>query len=678
MTDQAVDELPPGPVDGSLCDRAELPLSALVPMLAREAVRPKAIYQTHKWFARRLGTAFRALLVGTESTTESDFWRRFYDGNRTGRGRLLDPFVGGGTSIIEGYRLGYDCIGIDIDPAAAVVSKFGAQVAGLPCLAEALEDLVTSMRKALADVYGFRRDWTGTIPIHYFWVQVATCPGCGASVDCHPSLQIAANKEAGCQWVLDPRDGQIVELPLHRKRLHRGPVIDQSNVSYGTLSCPECSLRTALIDLEGAPNWRLFAIEETENPKDGKVTPNALRTFRGATDADRARFARARNRLRQLDQEGFLPEDVIPSFPSGDRRLSSYGYTRFRDLFNARQLLHLGLLAQRISKFPAEVAEPLAVAFSDHLTTNCMLTNYAGGWRRLAPLFSIRAYRHVCRPVELNPWLDATGRGTFPNAVRGIVRAQKAMLCPAEPTPDGGFKSVPFDETIAAQTEVQVHARDSRNLRMVRTASVDIVLSDPPYFDHIAYAELSAFFKPWMRHLGLIAAGRNVIDAGTLGSKKRGLSSADEFHEGLRQCLVEVARILKTSGRFVFTFQNSSHEAWHSLGLSLAHAGLSVISVFPLLGERPDGLHKHVNSISWDAVLVCRNGASTSAPHEPSRPDGWVEKQLERWRKKLAPITCATFTKADEGNLRAALELQWNLGQGLKVHKFGLAIAGRS
>ena len=53
------------------------------------------------------------------------------------------------------------------------------------------------------------------------------------------------------------------------------------------------------------------------------------------------------------------------------------------------------------------------IAFSDHLTTNCMMTNYAFGWRRLAPLFSIRAFRHVPRPVEINPWLDGTGRGTY-------------------------------------------------------------------------------------------------------------------------------------------------------------------------------------------------------------------------------------------------------------------------
>ena len=53
----------------------------------------------------------------------------------------------------------------------------------------------------------------------------------------------------------------------------------------------------------------------------------------------------------------------------------------------------------------------LSMAYSNHLTTNCMLTSYAAGWRRLTPLFSVRAFRHVPRPVELNPWMDGSGRG---------------------------------------------------------------------------------------------------------------------------------------------------------------------------------------------------------------------------------------------------------------------------
>ena len=71
-----------------------------------------------------------------------------------------------------------------------------------------------------------------------------------------------------------------------------------------------------------------------------------------------------------------------------------------------------------------------------------MLTHYAFGWRRLAPLFSIRAYRHVTRPVEINPWLDGTGRGTFPNAIRQVQRAIEFAREPEVAHLDGGFDAV--------------------------------------------------------------------------------------------------------------------------------------------------------------------------------------------------------------------------------------------
>jgi hypothetical protein len=62
----------------SLIERGELPLIDLAALAMREGRRPRAIYTAHKWFARRLGTIFRALLVGTVSSPDDDFWQRYY------------------------------------------------------------------------------------------------------------------------------------------------------------------------------------------------------------------------------------------------------------------------------------------------------------------------------------------------------------------------------------------------------------------------------------------------------------------------------------------------------------------------------------------------------------------------------------------------------------------------
>jgi len=76
-----------------------------------------------------------------------------------------------------------------------------------------------------------------------------------------------------------------------------------------------------------------------------------------------------------------------------------WGYYLFGGLTRTRRPLP-SVLAKAIAATTEPTREALALAFSGHLTTNCMLTQYAFGWRRLAPLFSIRAYRHVSRPVN--------------------------------------------------------------------------------------------------------------------------------------------------------------------------------------------------------------------------------------------------------------------------------------
>src|SRR3954447_12327202 len=139
---------------------------------------------------------------------------------------------------------------------------------------------------------------------------------------------------------------------------------------------------------------------------------------------------------------GPLVEGDIPRENRFDDRLLRYGYTAYRQLFNARQSLHLGLLARALDRIGGPSGEALRIAFSDHLSTNNVLCAYAGGWRRLAPLFSIRAYRHIARPVELNPWLIRNGRGTFPNAVRSVIRAARWLKEEREPTVDGGMRQV--------------------------------------------------------------------------------------------------------------------------------------------------------------------------------------------------------------------------------------------
>src|SRR5207247_860320 len=81
-----------------------------VPFVARLALREKQIQQNyrpiiavHKWFARRPGTLFRALLLA--EFTDAPLCEAFYQGHSFKNVSVLDPFMGGGTTLLEANRL---------------------------------------------------------------------------------------------------------------------------------------------------------------------------------------------------------------------------------------------------------------------------------------------------------------------------------------------------------------------------------------------------------------------------------------------------------------------------------------------------------------------------------------------------------------------------------------------
>jgi len=81
-----------------------------VSFVAGLALREKQIQQNyrpiiavHKWFARRPGTLFRALVLAEFG--EGPVEDRFFEGNDFPDKRIADPFMGGGTPLIEANRL---------------------------------------------------------------------------------------------------------------------------------------------------------------------------------------------------------------------------------------------------------------------------------------------------------------------------------------------------------------------------------------------------------------------------------------------------------------------------------------------------------------------------------------------------------------------------------------------
>ena len=661
----------------SLLDAGQLPVEELVGFAERECSRPRPIYLAHRWFARRFGTAFRALLVAAVTPAGGDFWRGYYGEADLSSMMVLDPFVGGGTSVVEALRLGATVTGVDVDPVACAITRFEVTAPNTPALDQVARELAQQVGDQLAPFYRTVGP-TGEelVALHYLWVQVIDCVGCGAQVEAHPHYQLARDVSGGSQWVVCRGCGQVQWCPQSARsfacdQCRVRTVITNGPLRYGTLSCPRCRTVQRLIEAGRAtgepPKWRLFAVEAVPSPTGKRPVPMRDRSFHAATQVDTAAFEAARAALAaRRSADGtipWLPTTEIPQSGRVDDRLIAYGYRRYTDLFNDRQLLHLSLLAEAIGQLQGPERDPCALAFSNHLTTNCMLTAYAFGWRRLSPLFSVRAFRHVPRPVELNPWMAGTGRGSYPNALRRVAQATEFARHPKEFTADGYH---PVRSRPALAPARVLHA-DARQLP-VADASIDLVLTDPPYFDNIPYPELSDFFAPWLAMLGVIDSAGPVARAHSLSAPNREPHSIDRFAADLHACFAELARVLRPDGRLIFTFQHSTPGAWSGLAHALAAAPLEPIQVLPMLGNGKVGLHVHEGASTWDAVFVVRRSADahSTTPGAPALADaGHLDEAIAHaaaWERRVQAQLPGRFSRADRMSFRRACLVAASVG----------------
>jgi hypothetical protein len=153
----------------------------------RNAFKP--VYQMHKWFARRASCVFRAILLGSSKPSGTDVMAEFYrdhldDADMKGK-VVLDPFMGGGTTVVEALRLGYRVVGIDLNPVAWFIVKTEVEPVDDAALRKAFDSLAERptasgrpLREELISHYKTSCPCCGSPDadtVYTFWVRSGVC-----------------------------------------------------------------------------------------------------------------------------------------------------------------------------------------------------------------------------------------------------------------------------------------------------------------------------------------------------------------------------------------------------------------------------------------------------------------------------------------------------------------------
>ena len=116
------------------CLEVDFPILPVNQIAAIEGNAGKPIYQMSKWWARRRSSVFRSMLIAAAVRAPDDpaeaakvVWDAYY-GNHQKKGafsqlKVADIFMGGGTTVVEGNRLGMEMYGTDLNPVALVCGQ---------------------------------------------------------------------------------------------------------------------------------------------------------------------------------------------------------------------------------------------------------------------------------------------------------------------------------------------------------------------------------------------------------------------------------------------------------------------------------------------------------------------------------------------------------------------------
>jgi hypothetical protein len=360
---------------------------------------------------------------------------------------------------------------------------------------------------------------------------------------------------------------------------------------------------------------------EYYNPK--RKAEHKGRFFKRPDDKDFERYREAEQLWAQITPR-FVPDQAILPGDETDR-LRRWGYKRYSDLFNTRQLLGLELSAQHIAAVEDQrVRHALATNLSDLLRYQNMLCRYDTMALKSLDVFSIHGFPVGLVQCESN-FLGiqngnglGVGSGGWSNIIEKYTKAKRYCDEPFEVRRgDTSKKQIPIEgEWIGERLKerrtrsVNIRCASSTTIAM-QPASLDAVFTDPPYFGNVQYGELMDFCYVWLQRLvGKESEGFDRVSTRALeeltGNVTRG-RDLEHFTDGLSAVYTNMAKALKPGCPLVFTYHHNTLDAYRAIGVAILDAALVCYATLPCPAEMGGSIHIHgTGSSIVDTVFVCR------------------------------------------------------------------------
>lgn len=632
LASAAEHEIPPFTGPCALEDD-DFPFEIISEIAAAESWRKeinRPIYHIHKWWAHRLGTVFRAIVLGALVPSGTNVLDAFYQNVRLKNRVVFDPFMGSGTTLGEALKLGTRAIGRDINPVAHFLVRNALAIQDRTAVLEAFEHIQRDVADTLKAYYKtYLEDGTRADVLYFFWVKQLDCPECRAPVDLFSSRIFARHAYPGrhpAAQAICPSCGGVNQVRFDAQAATCSRCALAFNPQDGPArgqkaTCSSCfhsfQIAKTVRDSNAPPSHRLYAKLV--------LTPDGEKRYLAATDADHMLYKEASEAL--ADRANAYPIVAIAPGYNTNQALG-YNYRYWHEMFNDRQLLCLSLLAERIRELADPVLRELfACLFSGALEFNNMFTSFKGeGTGAVRHMFAHHILKPERVPLEANLWGTPKSSGSFKTMFEGRIRRAldyaenpfelRLARCNGRRVTEKvyglsdplGFDITDSYDEFARGRRVHLSCGDSSRTD-IPDHTVDAVITDPPFFDNVHYSQLADFFHVWQRHI--------LGDEGPRGSpstrSEAEVQNADAatFTRRLSRVWAEAHRLLANDGVLAFTYHHSRGEGWYAVLHALMAAGFGITAAHPVKAEMSVAMPKlqAKEPIDLDIVLVCRKRA---------------------------------------------------------------------
>lgn len=495
--------------------------------------------------------------------------------------------------------------------------------------------------------------WVAKPTVAYLWARTVRCANCRAEMPLLKTRWLCKKPGKRVLLSMTPReDGSGVDFGIqHNVRQGEGNAAQRREhdrrLGAGTMSrsgaaCPCCDAISTTADIRtegvaGRLGERMTAV--VVDGQQGKEYRLPMEAEVGAARVDE-------EELRKLYAEVpfGLPEEPISAVrPSPNARgasgLPGYGLDTWRKVFTNRQLLALGTFVRRIRGCGATMGgysdtwvEALTVCLAPSISKltdrGSSLATWTNDHDKIRSTFARFALPMVWDFVESCPLADTTGG--FVQAVEWVARYL-----------DHAMKAV------AQSPAPNVRIESATRLRKV---GVDVVCTDPPYYDAIPYSDLMDFYHVWLRRVlrgvsaesdraftaslgpkwepsevGARGDGELVDQPGRFGGD--GAESRRAYEDGMELAFKCCCEALSEHGRLVVVFANKQPDAWETLVSALIRSGFVVRASWPIQTEMVNKVAggARLSSSIW---LVCRRRPADARP-------GWDAAVLAEMRSNI-------------------------------------------